>query len=66
MRSVLAEVLAWIITLLPWAGLAGGIMFLWLGFQMMGDEEPMGTNFFLLSIAVTLLTGLFVALVMIQ
>lgn len=66
MRSLLAEVLAWLISWVPWAGLAGGILFLWVGVQAMDDDEAVGTNFFLISIAVTLLTGLFVALVMLQ
>lgn len=66
MRSMLAEVLGWLISWVPWAGLTGGIVFLWVGVQAMDEDEATGTNFFLISIAVTLLTGLFVALVMLE
>lgn len=66
MRSLVAEVLAWLISWVPWAGLVVGIVSLWMGVLAMDDNQTVGTNFFLISIAVTLLTGLFVALVMLQ
>lgn len=67
MESFVADVLLRLITWVPWLGLAfavGGVVF---GVRAMGESKgEIGRNFFLLSITVSLITGLFVGLVMVQ
>lgn len=66
MRSLLGEVIGWAVTWLPWMGLALGAMFIVAGVMAMDDDDGAGRDFLLLSIAVLLLTGVFVGLIMAQ
>lgn len=66
MEGFVADILVWLITWVPWAGLTIAVAFLVFGVLAMDEEGGIGRDFFLLSIAVSLITGLFVALVMVQ
>lgn len=66
MRSLLGEVIGWAVTWLPWLGLVMGAGYMFMAVMVVGSEDDMMRDFLLLSIAIFLLTGLFVGLVMVQ